>query len=766
MRHPARLLWVLACGLSACTPKDGGAPPADSGEAPAPDCPVTFTWTSTADPAPDEVVVAGSFNGWDTTAHPLEPDGAGGWSGTLMLPPGPHAYKIVERSLWTADAFESWACDPAAPYIQCDEGYKEPWVTDFAHTCGSGTSSACNSMIVVPDCRLPTLTVQSLAVDRAGGAATVQVQAAAGARGGGLERVVATLDGAPVEASLGADGGVRVELRGLAVGRHTLRAVAVAEDGAESEELYVPFWTDAGGDAAWSDGPMYFAFVDRFANGDPANDAPTGASLPAGEYLGGDFAGLTARLDLLAAMGVRTLWISNPQDNAEGAWAGDCGHTYSAYHAYWPSARRDIEARFGDDAALRALVDGAHARGMRVIMDWVGNHLHETHPWAAEHGGEWFHPPAICKDNVDGWSNWDRIPESCWFAPYLPDIDYAQLDPLHLMVDDALWWVKTYGLDGLRVDAVKHMPHSVAWNLEARVRAEVEHRAAGGDEQFWTVGETFDGHARIAEYLHAGDTRLGLDAQFDFPLYYAVSSVFAQRTGHFGDLEAALAASEAAYGGVLMSSFLGNHDVSRFVTRAAEGDFGACDPSTGVVAEAAAPEADFPYERLRLAFAFLFTQRDVPLVYTGDEIGQPGYGDPDNRQPWFWDTGGALTLDDALAALPANRAAVLREVAALGQARRAHPALWRATPVEWWRAPADRPSLWATARVDAATGDEAIVILNLDDTEHTLENGLAYAGLSSGGTFVDVLDGSTFTASGDRLSVRVPPRRARVLVRP
>jgi len=181
---------------------------------------------------------------------------------------------------------------------------------------------------------------------------------------------------------------------------------------------------------------------------------------------------------------------------------------------------------------------------------------------------------------------------------------------------------------------------------------------------------------------------------------------------------------------------------------------------------AEAPAADVPYERLRLAFAFLFTQRDVPLVYTGDEIGQPGYGDPDNRQPWWWDTGGAATLDGALAALPANRAAVLREVAALGQARRAHPALWRPRPVEWWRAPSDAPTLWATARVDAETGDEAIVILNLDDAERTLDNGLAFAGLTPGGSFVDVLDGSTFTATGDRLVVSVPPRRARVLVRP
>ena len=99
---------------------------------------------------------------------------------------------------------------------------------------------------------------------------------------------------------------------------------------------------------------------------------------------------------------------------------------------------------------------------MRVIMDWVANHVHEDHPSASE---DWFNEEATCKDSVDGEENWNRIPEECWFAPYLPDIDYTDPVAMQWMIDDALWWAKEYELDGFRVDAVKHMSHAVAWNL-------------------------------------------------------------------------------------------------------------------------------------------------------------------------------------------------------------------------------------------------------------------------------------------------------------
>ena len=760
------LLATLAAGCGStdkAAANDTGS--GGSGDTVLPDCETRFRYQSTSAEPLSAVRIAGTFNGWDPDAQDLEEVSPGVWEVSIELPPGPHAYKFVEVIQWSQDEHQAWVCDPEAELIHCEDGYKEPWDSQFAHVCESGRESACNSMIVVPDCRLPQVEVETLDIDRSVGRVSVTAAATAGGAGGPLVNGTATLDGSRVEGAWTGTG-FSVDVDGLASGRHTLRLQATDADGNQSKEVYVPFWTDAAGDDAWREGSVYFAFVDRFMNGDVSLDGGEGATLPIGDYQGGDLQGVTDMVDYLDELGVRTIWLSNPQDNAEGDWAGDCDETYAGYHAYWPDQARAVEENFGDDAALRTLIDEAHARGMRVIMDWVANHVHEDHPYATDHP-EWFHPLAVCKDSVGGQSNWDRIPESCWFAPYLPDIDYSNEDALHTMVDDALWWAKTYELDGFRVDAVKHMPHSVVWNLEARIRAEIEHTAAGGDEQFWTVGETFDGYDKIVEYIHQEDS-LGLDGQFDFPLYYSLQGGFGSATSSLSDVSGTAATSRERYGDALMSSFLGNHDVMRFVSEGLEGYVSACDQGTGDVYQASPASDWFIYQRMKLAWTFLYTQADVPLIYYGDEFGMPGYTDPDNRQPMWWYTGElepGVDVDTVIGRLETEPGNVLRHVRALGQARRAHPELWRGEAVEWWVEPAEFPTTLAYARKDPQTGGESITIINRDGSDRTLTNGVAYAGLTPGAVFEDILTGETFTASGDSLSVFVPGHASRVLVK-
>lgn len=728
-------------------------------------CGTTFTYNYTGTEPLSRVGVVGSFNGWDTDSHNLEEISPGVWEAEIALEPGPHSYKFVEVIQWSQDEYQALVCDPSAELIHCEDGYKEPWESEFEHVCGSGIESACNSMVVVPDCRLPRLDVETLSIDRAGGSLTLVAAATEGGAGGALASGTASLDGARIdEAWTGA--GFSVSATGLTPGRHTLRLQATDTDGNQSKEVYVPFWTDAGGDDAWRDGAVYFAFIDRFMNGDVSLDGGEGATLPIGDYQGGDLQGVVDMIDYLDELGVRTIWLSNPQDNAEGGWAGDCEETYAGYHAYWPDQAKAVESNFGDDAALRLLVAEAHDRDMRVIMDWVANHVHEDHPYAIDHP-EWFNPQAVCKDSVGGQSNWDRIPEACWFAPYLPDINYGNEDALDTMVDDAIWWAKTYELDGFRVDAVKHMPHSVVWNLEARIRAEIEHTAAGGDEQFWTIGETFDGYDKIVEYIHQ-DNSLGLDGQFDFPLYYALQGGFGEASTSLSDVSGTAMTSRERYGDALMSSFLGNHDVMRFTSHGVEGYVSACNWDTNEVIQASAPTDWFIYQRMKLAWTFLYTQPDVPLIYYGDEFGMPGYTDPDNRQPMWWYTGDldpGVDVDTVASRLDTEPAAVLRHVAALGQARRDHPSMWRGDATEWWVQPTGSPTTWAWARKDPVGGGESITIINREGEGRTLSNAIAYAGLTPGATFVDVLTGEDFTASGDSLNVYVPGHSSRVLVK-
>jgi neopullulanase len=665
------------------------------------------------------VAVAGEFNDWSADEDLMESDGAGGFTVELQLSPGAYAYKFVDNG--------SWRCDADEPRVQCDEG--QEWDPE----CPTGAAT-CNSLLLVPDCGAPRLAVTTLDIDRESGAVEVSGTASVD-----VEGAWATLDGEAIDAW----GGKAFAYRGagLSAGRHTLRFGA---SGAEA--LYVPFWLD---DRDWATGLLYFAFVDRFANGDPSNDAPEGADV---DFAGGDWAGLRSRLDYLDDLGVTVLWITAPLDNAEGAWDGQCAASFAGYHGYWPGGT-GLEEHFGDEAELRALIEEAHALGMRVMVDWVANHVHEDHDLYLTRP-EWFNERHLCTedDDGDGVTNWDQRPETCWFAAYLPDIDYTQTDPLVRQVDEAIDLAKDWEIDGFRIDAVKHMPHSVFVNTQVRIREEIEHRDAGGTEDFRTIGETFDSYWRIAEYL--GDEEL--DSQFDFPLYYAVLAAFAREEIGLSDgdssLQASLAASQAAYGGATMSTFLGNHDVERFITHAAgevssAGGDGACGDDGELRAAASSPTGAEPYARLRLAWTFLLTSPGLPLVYYGDEIGLPGYADPDNRQ--------VMKFDEALS--PSERA-TLAHVQALGQARREHPAFALGTTVPWWENESD---VWAYARAHA--GDGVIVLLNRGDSARTLTNGLAFAGLPPGG-YRDVLTDDVFTSDDDVLAVSIPARSSRVLV--
>jgi glycosidase len=309
------------------------------------------------------------------------------------------------------------------------------------------------------------------------------------------------------------------------------------------------------------------------------------------------------------------------------------------------------------------------------------------------------------------------------------------------MVDDAIAFAKRHNLDGYRVDAVKHMPRPVYHNLQSRIAAHIEHAGSGFD--FYTVGETFDGDRDlIASYV--GEHML--DAQFDFPLYFSLRSAMLGWGTSLEELEASFEASQSAYGGALMSTFLGNHDVERFLTQSAEGSHGKCDANGNFWNPAQPPSSADPYARLRMAWTWLLSRPGLPLVYYGDEIGLPGYFDPDNRQPMRFG-----------AELSEQEAQTRAHVAALGQARLENKALSSSSAQIWWT----EPSL--TARVSEREGDWALSIVNGGNSERTLSNSLAWAGMPEG-RWRNVLTNEVLQAVDDELSVTVGPLGSVLLV--
>ena len=472
--------------------------------------------------------------------------------------------------------------------------------------------------------------------------------------------------------------------------------VATAEDGTASEVASVPVWTD---NWDWDDAVIYHAMIDRVQNGDLSNDAVSESSHTISDWAGGDLVGLTTALPFLDALGVNTLWLSNPQPAPEGAWPGTCDATYAGFHGFWPTAAEGVDPRLGTVDELDALIEAAHDRQMLVIVDWVGNHIHSEHPSAAD--DELFHALAECNGNL-GWRlQLGPDPRGLLVHQLPPDWDHSQPEVMDSVIQTAVDWARDRKLDGPR-STQRSMSHAVLFNLRSRLSGALEHPGSGFD--FNLVGETFDGSEAINRYIgpHL------LHGQFDFPLYWSIRDTFAYDSRSVADTVWQAANIASAYPEGRMSTFLGNLDVSRFVSDASEAWDGVC--GDGGLRQAAVPEGMWAYERLALAWTVLFTQPGMPMIYYGDEFGLPGYGDPDNRQPLSWHgIDLSQSYDDVMESLSAS--SPRQYSLQLAQARASHAP----TGGEEWRWNGGA-GLYATAH--HAEGSEAIVVINRTDSEY------------------------------------------------
>jgi len=416
----------------------------------------------------------------------------------------------------------------------------------------------------------------------------------------------------------------------------------------------------------WRSAVMYFVFVDRFANGDPSNDGPVAGVDGPANYQGGDWAGVIQKLEsgYFDSLGVNALWLTVPADNPSVAGIGYDGRQYSAYHGYWASDLDKPEEHFGTMGTLKELVQKAHARGIKVLLDYAMNHVHEASALFKDHA-DWFWPlyydnhKCVCGDGCDWNDTYQQ--KRCWFTSYLPDWDFTNAAARAYSVGNAVKWIEDTGIDGFRLDAVKHIETEWLLDLRKRVSAEIEPKTG---EHFYMVGETFESANRDIVKSYVGADKL--DGQFDFPLRAVLAEKVLRRTGTMHDLDAFLASNDGYYPGV-MSTFVGNHDISRVVHVAEDQPWDAWGAGDPWGAPPSLPKYAAPFERLGVAFAFLYTTKGIPLVYYGDEIGMAGAGDPDNRRFMQWD--GVDPNQEALRAL----------LGKLGKLRNAHPALWRGT---------------------------------------------------------------------------------------
>jgi glycosidase len=404
----------------------------------------------------------------------------------------------------------------------------------------------------------------------------------------------------------------------------------------------------------WRDAVMYFVMLDRFADGDSSNNNPEANVQTPANWQGGDLAGLLAKLKsgYFTQLGVNVLWLSSPVDTPGGRYLGvrDPNY-YSGYHGYWPGDLTKVEEHLGDLALLKQVVDEAHKQKIKVLFDYVMNHVHELSPTYASNPG-WFWPntkdggDCICGGNCS-WAEPDGL--KCWFDPFLPDFNFTLAPARKFSIDNAIKWIKDTGIDGFRLDAVKHI--EMSWLTELRARVEKEIPKASG-ARFYMVGETFDGDKNVLKKYVNPQTML--DGQFDFPLRAEMVKVILARQGSFGDLHNFLDSNDGFYGaGAIMGTFLGNHDIPRSIHFAEDSplwnDVWTNGKDRAWTNQPGAPANSSAYERLGLGFTALMTLPGVPLIYYGDEVGMAGAGDPDNRRFMQWS--GTTPAQDTLRTL-------------------------------------------------------------------------------------------------------------------
>lgn len=673
----------------------------------------------TGDASADAVVAVGDWNGWDPTADPLEESMPGAWSGHVDMPPGDYAY------MFQVDGQP--VRDPHAPLLEFDpDGGIE------------------RSVLRVEDCTVPTLLVDDARATADGliDAALLFLRGDKSPRLDPDSVTARTLAGDRLQATAHPSrGDISVRTSGLAPGKHTVLVSAADLDGQEAS-VRIPLWVEEA-PHTWEDGLVYQIMIDRFADEQGILEDDPAAI---GRRAGGSLGGIQAKLDdgWFEALGVSTLWLTPVYPVAEGTYPTLQGFQMAAYHGYWPISHEGVEPSIGTEDDLVHLVESAHAKGIRVVLDVIPNHVHEDHPWWSERPDQ-FHTlgeeGCICGTAS---CPWDDNLETCWFADYMPDLDFEVPGVTEDVVDMILDTATRWDLDGLRVDAVPMVPRATVRELAWATTRRFEN----GPTDFLLLGETFtgpDGWGQLRQNLGP----FGLDSQFDFPLMWGLRGWLAWGSSDAEDLAAIFETSQAnwAGSGATMGLFVGNHDVSRFVSEAAGSHTG--DPWT---APPATPTAAEPYRRHLLAQTLALTLPGMPVIWQGDDVGLAGATDPDCRRPMRFSAEDGLN-DHQLSVLDATRT--------LGQARRCSRALRRGD----FSLLAAEGDGWAHLR-DAGDGSPALVLVNGGETPVRLTLSLPARAVSDPTDFIDLLGSvpDLVLAPGGTTTVDVPPLSAALLL--
>lgn len=341
-------------------------------------------------------------------------------------------------------------------------------------------------------------------------------------------------------------------------------------------------------DFDWDEAVVYFMMTDRFFDGNESNNKASGADTfgdNPGLYHGGDFAGVTAKLDYLQDLGVNTIWLTPIVKNIQGVAVTDEGKDdvpyNAAYHGYWASDFTKLNPTLGTTEEFKTMISEAHKRGMRIMVDIVVNHAgYGTESTFAD----MIRDKSVSEGDIKSWQNG------------MPDFATENANVRAKLVEWQTAWMKDYGVDYFRVDTVKHVD-STTW-------AALKNSTTEENPSFKMIGEYYGaGYASNGSTLGTGQ----MDADLDFDFNDQATSFV---SGNISSVEKFLSARNSALNNTYMTGqFLSSHDEDGFKAALMKGKGYAKDKATSAALVAATLQ---------------LTAKGIPVIYYGEEVGLSG----------------------------------------------------------------------------------------------------------------------------------------------
>lgn len=352
---------------------------------------------------------------------------------------------------------------------------------------------------------------------------------------------------------------------------------------------------------------LYLIMPDRFANGDTSNDVIPGMledRVDRNDSFarhGGDFKGIEKHLDYIADLGVTSVWLNPIQENdMQGG----------SYHGYAITDYYQADRRFGSNEEFRALVELAHAKGLKIVMDMIFNHCgSENYLFKDMPSKDWFNfkgnyvqttfKTATQSDPYA--SDYEKkIAVDGWFTQSMPDFNQRNRHVATYLIQSSIWWIEYAGINGIRQDTHPYADFDMMARWCKAVNDEYP--------RFNIVGETWLGNNVLISYWQknsplAHPRNSYLPTVMDFPLMDHMNKAFDEETtdgyGGLSRLHEYLSQDIVFADPMHLLTFLDNHDTSRFYRS----------------------EADTKnLDRYKQALAFLLTTRGIPQIYYGTEI--------------------------------------------------------------------------------------------------------------------------------------------------